>query len=193
MGKAAPESMSQVISDCEALEEPTVLGIGLPFGRITATQLTSLAGSAAKSGATEIRLTPWRAILIPLPSAIATETLATELAQTGLILDTADPRRQVAACVGSPACPNATTDVRRDATSLAASVASAMFLHVSGCAKGCAHPRPAPVTLVGHNGLYDVVHNGAPSDSPSFRGLTLDEVARHLRQITADQPQGGTA
>jgi precorrin-3B synthase len=67
------------------------------------------------------------------------------------------------------------------------------FLHISGCAKGCAHPRPAPITLVGRDGLYDLVIDGAPSDSPSIRGLTLDEAAGHLRQMAAQHSQGGTA
>jgi sulfite reductase beta subunit-like hemoprotein len=119
--------------------------------------------------------------------------LSAALAESGLILDPEDPRRRVAACVGAPACLNATTDVRGDAARLAALVDVGTLLHVSGCAKGCAHPRAATVTLTGRNGSYDLVHNGSPSDSPSLTGLTLDEAAAHLRQITADKTQGGTA
>jgi precorrin-3B synthase len=61
------------------------------------------------------------------------------------------------------------------------------FLHVSGCAKGCAHPRPAPVTLVARDGLYDLVRNGRPGDAPVATDLTLDEAARHLREMAADR------
>jgi precorrin-3B synthase len=171
-----------------------VLGIGLPFGRIAANVLTDLVKSASMLGIHELRLTPWRAIFVPLPSTAAAQTLFTDLAKTDLILDPADPRLHVAACAGKPSCLHATTKVREDATRLAAfaNKASGVALHVSGCAKGCAHPRAAPVTLVGRDGKYDLVRDGAPSDAPLLRGLTLDEAAGYLREM-ADPSQGGTA
>jgi precorrin-3B synthase len=169
------------------------LGVGLPFGRIAAGELANVAQCAADSGATEIRLTPWRAILIPLPTIAAAKALSGKLAPTDFILDPADPRRRVAACSGAPSCLHGTTSTRDDATRLAALIDSGSFLHVSGCAKGCAHPRSAPVTFVGRDGLYDVVYDGVPSDSPLLSGLTLDEAAEHLRQMAAKQSQGGTA
>jgi precorrin-3B synthase len=73
---------------------------------------------------------------------------------------------------------------------LAPFIATDSFLHVSGCAKGCAHPRAVPLTLVGRDGLYDLVRDGAASDSPALRGLTLDETAAYLRQMAATQTQG---
>ncbi len=176
-----------------APQDCTVLSVTLAFGRIAAEELAHLVNCAAEIGVTELRLTPWRSILIPLPSICAVKILSAALAESGLILDPEDPRRRVAACVGAPACLNATTDVRGDAARLAALVDVGTLLHVSGCAKGCAHPRAATVTLTGRNGSYDLVHNGSPSDSPSLTGLTLDEAAAHLRQITADKTQGGTA
>jgi len=171
-----------------------VLGVGLPFGRIAASQLTHLANSAAALGATELRLTAWRAILIPIPSEAAAQALAAELAEISLILDPGDPRPHVAACAGKPSCLHATTQVREDAAYLApfANNAAGIALHLSGCAKGCAYPRAAPVTLVGHDGKYDLIRDGAPSDSPLLRGLTLDEAALYLREM-ANPSQGGTA
>jgi precorrin-3B synthase len=187
--KAPPTSPSRG----EALG-PVVIGVGLPFGRIAAEQLTRLADSATVLGAHELRLTPWRTIFIPMPSTIAAQTLYAELADTGLIFDPADPRLHVAACAGQPSCLHATTKVREDAAHLAAFATKApgITLHVSGCAKGCAHPRPAPVTLVGRDGKYDLIRDGAPSDSPLLRGLTLDEAAGYLREM-ANPSQGGTA
>jgi precorrin-3B synthase len=189
---AAADAASTSPSRGEALGK-CLLGVGLPFGRIAANELANLVQTAADNGATEIRLTPWRAILIPLPTVAAVKALAEQLAQTGLILDPADPRLRVAACSGAPSCLHGTTTTRDDATQLAPLITEGSFLHLSGCAKGCAHPRAAPVTLVGRDGLYDLVLNGAPSDSPSVRGLTLDEAAEHLRQMAAQHSQGGTA
>jgi len=170
-----------------------VIGVGLPFGRISASSLRHLTEHANKAGAAELRLTPWRAILIPCPSAEAAEWLAQALPRDAFVLDPADPRRRVAACVGAPACQSATTGVRDDACRLAPLVGERVFLHVSGCAKGCAHPRPAPVTLVGNDGLYDLIRDGDPADSPALHGLTLDEVAIYLRQMAATDSRGPTA
>jgi precorrin-3B synthase len=39
------------------------------------------------------------------------------------------------------------------------------IVHVSGCAKGCAHPGPAPLAVFGHDGCCDVFVDGALSCS----------------------------
>ena len=56
-----------------------VLGVGLPFGRISADNLRHLVEQVVQAGATELRLTPWRTILIPCPSAEAAEQLVRAL------------------------------------------------------------------------------------------------------------------
>jgi precorrin-3B synthase len=155
--------------------DTVVLGIGLPFGQITAEGLADLAGLAG-----DLRLTPWRAILIPTASLAAAQALQARLADQGFILDPSDPRRRVAACSGAPACPSATTATRDDATALAAHVRPGRFLHVSGCAKGCAHPGPAAITLVAHDGRYDLIRNGSASAAPAMRGLTAAQAAEHI-------------
>jgi len=187
-------SLSKKIEVLQALnDDNAIVAIGLPFGRISAENLKGLTKDALRSGAKEIRLTPWRALLVPLPSLEAANQLIGGLPKDAFILDPADARRRVAACVGAPACPNATTAIRDDAGRLASLVGEHSFLHVSGCAKGCAHPRAAPVTLVGRDGLYDLVRDRPPSDSPILRGLTLDEAAAYLRQMAGTQTQGPAA
>ena len=166
------------------------IGVGLPFGRTSASNLQYLTEQAAKSGATELRLTPWRAVLVPCRSEEGAAHLVQSLPFDAFILDSNDPRRRVAACVGAPACQHATTSVRQDAGRLAQLTTDTLFLHLSGCAKVCAHQRPAPVTLVGNNGRYDLIRDGAPLDSPIRKGLTLDEAAAYLREMAATQTQG---
>ena len=58
-------------------------------------------------------------------------------------------------------------------------------LHVAGCAKGCAHPTPADITLVGEAGRYDIVLGGRPTDTPTWRGVTVTEAANLLRGVAA--------
>lgn len=151
------------------------VGVGLPFGRINADDLADLAAHAP-----ELRLTPWRAILIPLPSVAAAHALAARLPADAFILDNDDPRRRVAACPGAPACPEATTQTRSDATALVGYLPPGQFLHVSGCAKGCAHPGAAPITLVGRAGRYDLVRDGAAGATPAASGLTMGKIMEHL-------------
>ena len=40
------------------------------------------------------------------------------------------------------------------------------MVHLSGCAKGCACPRSAPLTVVGIEGRCGVVVNGSARDEP---------------------------
>lgn len=133
-----------------------VTGIAAPFGRLEAEQLRKLAELAAKAGATEIRLSPWRALYVNAPVEIS-EAL-------GLIVDGTDPLLRIDACPGAPACRSASVDTRRTARQFAAS-GFAGSLHVSGCAKGCARSTPADLTLVGEAGRYGVIRNGTARDA----------------------------
>lgn len=88
----------------------------------------------------EIRLTPWRMIL--LAGVAAPPTLP------GMILNPTDPRLRVFACTGAPGCAQAFAPTRALAQALAAHLPAGKTLHVSGCGKACAHPGPADYTLV---------------------------------------------
>jgi precorrin-3B synthase len=39
-------------------------------------------------------------------------------------------------------------------------------VHLSGCAKGCAHPRASPLTLVGTTEGYGIIVGGSARSSP---------------------------
>jgi precorrin-3B synthase len=166
------------------IEGMSCIGVALPFGRLSGDALNHLATVAARHGATELRLTPWRAILVVGISAQATDDMLTELHDHGFILDAADARLHVAACPGAPACANGTTPVQPDAARFSRSVSSlapaGIALHVSGCAKGCAHASAAPFTLVGNAGYYDLIENGTAADAPVAVHLSPDEVEAEL-------------
>ena len=131
------------------------VGLGVPFGRLGAVQLQRLVEQSARAGASEIRLSPWRALYIDAP--------LEDAARFGLIVDEGDPLLRLEACPGAPACRSSTVDTRRDARRLAAR-GFAGTIHVSGCAKGCARSTPADLVLVGQDGRYGVVHNGTARD-----------------------------
>lgn len=161
------------------------VALAAPFGRWTAEDLRTLAVLSRTTGSAELRLTPYRAILLPLLSSMEAKEIREQWAEI-FIVSADDPRLAVAACPGAPACDNASTGTQADALALAVAArplaARGIALHVSGCPKGCAHPGAAAVTLVGVNGAYDLVECGSAADPPARRGLSLDEVAAVLRQ-----------
>ncbi|MDW4549294.1 precorrin-3B synthase [Defluviimonas sp. D31] len=133
--------------------------VGFEFGQMAAETLSILAENGA------LRITPWRMILI--------EGATQAPAIPGLITDPADPMLRVTACTGAPGCPQALIETRPLARALCASLAPADRLHVSGCAKGCAHPAPSALTLVGRaGGAIDLIRNGTAADTPSRTGLS---------------------
>lgn len=155
-------------------------GVGLPFGVADPTTLAALADVSERFGDGTLRVTPWRVLAIPG----VTEPDAVREAVSALDLITApgDPRVRMFACPGKPACASSTVTTRADAMQLVA-LGFAGTLHVAGCAKGCAHPTPADVTLVGEAGRYDIVLGGGPIDAPTWRGVTVTEAASLLRGI----------
>lgn len=137
------------------------LCIALPFGQIEAATLHELAQHP-------LRLMPWRQILVE--GTIQPPTLP------GLITDPTDPLLRVAACTGAPGCAKASIATRALARQIAPHVPEGRFVHVSGCAKGCAHPEPADLTLVARNGRIDMIKNGSPGDVPVQRALDPDTI-----------------
>ncbi|SEO49622.1 precorrin-3B synthase [Salinihabitans flavidus] len=136
---------------------PTAAGrvYGAAFGQIDAGDLATLLRATA---ARALRVTPWR--LFVLEGAQSVDL-------PGFITRPGDPLLDIDACPGAPFCPSASVETR----ALARRLAAHGPLHVSGCAKGCARPRTAPLTLVGREGRFDLVKDGAPWDSPARTGL----------------------
>ncbi len=116
---------------------------GFEFGAFPAETLAALAVLDRP-----LRLTPWRMMLIEgQPDTFGLGAVP------GLILDPASPMLGVRACPGAPFCPQAQGPTRDLARRLAPRVPPGQTLHVSGCAKGCAHPWPADLTLVAQSGV----------------------------------------
>ncbi|MCY1128363.1 precorrin-3B synthase [Frigidibacter sp. RF13] len=141
--------------------------VGFEFGQMRAETLSILAEIGP------VRSTPWRMILIEGAHSVP--------AIPDLITTLHDPRLRVIACTGAPACPQALAPTRPLARTLSAMLPPGRKLHVSGCAKGCAHPGPAALTLVGRpGGTFDLIRNGAAADPPALTGLAPEALAQTL-------------
>jgi precorrin-3B synthase len=144
------------------LRQGTATGIALPFGSGDHAMLTALATAAMRCGITQFRLAPHHALL----AIGATGAFVAEAAALGFITSADDPRVRISACIGSDGCASGLIPARAVAARLAPSLASNVTLHVSGCCKGCAHPRRADVTLVGKPDGYGLVISGRAGDTP---------------------------
>ncbi|WFP73464.1 precorrin-3B synthase [Mesorhizobium sp. WSM4906] len=147
------------------------LGIGLPFGSMPAQPLIELVRQVLQRGSTEIRLAPGRALLFLGLSSSACASLQTSAATLGFVTSPADPRTRIAACPGAPACASARIAARAIAETIATESAdlfdTSITLHISGCAKGCAHPGPAALTLVGDENGAGLVVDGTAKALPA--------------------------
>ena len=93
-----------------------VVGVAAPFGEIEAVRFKALIERARALGASGFRLTPWRAFLVVGLEPRSAESVASEAAEFGFIIDAGDPRLRIAACPGAPACAHGHRQVRDDAT-----------------------------------------------------------------------------
>ncbi|PPD41157.1 MAG: precorrin-3B synthase [Methylocystis sp.] len=160
-------------------------GVAAPSGRWRAQELSELAEIAAAHGRGELRLTPWRAFLLPAQTPDAAQRMIATARILDLIVSHDDPRLALVACPGAPECPQAQGETRTHLARLAPLAQKlagrdGVGLHVSGCAKGCARPGAAPVTLVANGGLFNLIENGRASDAPLLQGLDIDAVERAL-------------
>lgn len=163
------------------------IGIGAAFGRFTADQLALIGDLAAERGSGEIRLTPWRAVLIPGVAPEKMGRIRPWITAGHFVFSPDDPRLAVVTCAGATGCRNATVDTRADAEQLAVIAQrlapKGVSLHVSGCQKGCAHPGPAPFTLTARDGAYDLIRGGRAWDRPVIERLNLVEAAAALTDL----------
>ncbi|SFH71014.1 precorrin-3B synthase [Bradyrhizobium sp. Gha] len=137
--------------------------VGIAFGQMPHTTLDQLSGCGHA-----LRMTPWRMVL--------SEGERTMPSASGLITEAYDPALRVIACSGAPRCREAHADTRALAAALAPDIGAAAQLHVSGCAKGCAHSGAAAITLVATATGFDLVRGGSTHDEPILRGLDRDDM-----------------
>ncbi|MYQ78993.1 MULTISPECIES: precorrin-3B synthase [unclassified Streptomyces] len=135
------------------------LSVGLPLGRADAVRWRALTDLARDHGAGELRLTPWRGVVVPGVRRDRTSGALDALEGLGLVTGDRSPWTGVGACIGRPGCAKSRADVRGDAASALhpGSPDRALPVHWSGCERRCGHPRGAWVDVVaGPDGGYRV-------------------------------------
>ena len=120
------------------------LGVVVPVGRMTVTQMRGLAEVARQLGDGDVRLTVWQNLLI---SGVATENLEAAQAKIealGLAISTNPIRAGLVACTGNTGCKFAASDTKRHAEEIAqwcetrVALDGPVNIHLTGCHHSCA-------------------------------------------------------
>jgi precorrin-3B synthase len=161
-------------------------GVGLAFGHADATSLQRLCETAEAAGASGMRAAPGRVLIILGLTQRTSSPFAAAAEALGFIVRSDDPRRHVVACAGAPICASANIAARVLAPQIAATAAlhldSSFKIHISGCTKGCAHPAPAALTIVGTSSGCALIANGSTRDAP-FKIVTTNELPAAIAEI----------
>ncbi|MEU1815674.1 cobalamin biosynthesis protein CobG [Streptomyces roseifaciens] len=154
------------------------LSVTAPLGRLTGAQWRLVTRVAAEEGNQELRVTPWRGLVVPgLPAHKAPQLLA-ELADAGFVTSADSAWHRAGACAGRPGCAKSLADVRADAAQClsggqpagaTATTATALPVYWSGCERRCGRPgggRWVDVLATGDG--YEVsLRGGGEPDGPA--------------------------
>jgi precorrin-3B synthase len=186
LASAPPRRLSIEMVGVHSLRDDVyALGVALAFGHAPADTLRALTDIARAHGALWARPAPDRALLLGPLQRSKVRTLRDEARRLGFVVDAADRRLRIVACPGAPACASGQIAAREIAIKLAGDLPLAgngVTLHVSGCAKGCAHPAPAPLTIVGTACGAGIVYDGTARDAPSAHAAP-DDLAEAVDHI----------
>lgn len=157
------------------------LSVGIPLGRFTPAQWRTLTETARHGGRGELRLTPWRGVVVPGVERRRASGLLDDLGATGLVVGPDSPWTGVGACIGRPGCAKSLADVRGRAAAVVGPV-GLLPVYWSGCERRCGHPRGEWVDVVaapdGHRiSLVRGEERGAPVNVPDRPGVLAAAVA----------------
>ncbi len=164
-----------------------------PLGRLSPDMLVRLAEIAEELGDGSIRLTPWQSVILPSVRREFAQSAVEALERLGLICAPGHPLASMVACAGMTGCARARSDTKADALALARMLGAApgprRSIHLSGCAKSCACPGVAEVTLLASApGRYQMFVEASDGSSrfgrPVAGDLTASQAAESLRELS---------
>ena len=168
------------------------IGFSAFSGRWQSRQLLEIANLLTEYALSEIRITPWRALIIPTKDFKAAEKITQSLPTIGVITAREDPRNLIITCPGSPGCLQAngpTHDVALQLTEKLNTVPSGPrpYVHISGCKKGCANPAPSPITVTLQDDHMAIIHNGSAHATPHYCAPSIERAIAYLNHFMTAQ------
>ncbi len=131
------------------------IGVAVPVGRLSATQMLAISTIAEEHGSGEIRLTVWQNLLLPNIRNEDLEGARQALAAAELTDSAATFSAGTVACTGNTGCRYAATDTKRHALALAGyldqrfTLDRPLNLHATGCPHSCAQHYIGDIGLLG--------------------------------------------
>ncbi len=161
----------------------------IPLGRLSSQQASAIAG-VVKQWDGDLRLAPWRGIVLGAMPTTAAEGIVELLQSMGLSWDGQDGFHGIAACAGSTGCDASLADVRGDAASLAQRLSgkaapSGWTINFSGCEKQCARRHGASAELIANDSGYLLKINGETTKLNCSADYAIDAVATfHTQRLS---------
>lgn len=151
MGKAFPRSDSEAVQPRPvggfALKDGGIAqGFALGFGQIDGELLGKFVQMLDRE---MVHLAPGGGLIVTGTRSEKTGLLSALGEELGLVTRKDDPRLAVIACAGAPSCMSSWLATRALAADIAAHLPRGQLIHLSGCAKACARPSAASLTLTG--------------------------------------------
>lgn len=113
----------------------------------------------------ELRLTPWRGVVVTGVSPDHADELLAALSEAGLITGPGSPWAGVGACIGRPGCAKSLADVRAEAGAAVGPVGR-LPVYWSGCERRCGHPHGEWIDVVATPDGHRISHvTGDRSDA----------------------------
>jgi ferredoxin-nitrite reductase len=120
------------------------IGVVVPVGRLTVTQMRGLAEVARDMGDGDIRLTVWQNLLISGVPTAKLEAAQDKIEALGLAIEANAIRAGLVACTGNTGCKFAASDTKRHAEEIArwcetrVALDTPVNIHLTGCHHSCA-------------------------------------------------------
>ena len=184
---ALPQAAPPAPGPVRSPDGTVALSVYATLGRLSAAQWRLLSTATADTESGELRVTPWRGVIVPGVDPAAADDLLDRLRTAGLITAPDSPWHGVGACTGRPGCAKALSDVRSDAAGTVAvqDTPGGLPVYWSGCARRCGHPQGRSVDVVATGeGGYEISVRGTPVTTATVTATRTD-----TRTATTDGPE----
>ena len=131
------------------------IGVALPVGRMTSSQMRGLAAIAARHGSATLRLTVWQNLIISDIPAAALGAAQAEIKSLGLDWTASHLRGGIIACTGNTGCKFSASNTKGHAAALIEHLDARLTLdqplniHLTGCPHSCAQHYIGDIGLLG--------------------------------------------
>ena len=131
------------------------VGVAVPVGRVSASQMDGLAGLAAECGSGEARLTVWQNVILPDVPDAKLGLVERRVKAMGFDIRASSAAAGLVACTGNTGCKFAMSDTKGHALAIrrhldrTVALDTPINIHLTGCPNSCAQHAIGEIGLLG--------------------------------------------